>query len=69
MEIGTQHRYAFNILMDFKPAEAPMRPEAVEKPAEGVGQDPSDVCGTPAGIPLASLLSEPIKIVQSPRTR
>jgi GYD domain len=67
MEIGTQHRYAFNILMDFKPAEAPMRPEAVEKLQKAFGQDPSDVCGTPAGIPLASLLSEPIKIVQSPR--
>lgn len=24
MEIGTQHKYAFNILVDFKPAEAPL---------------------------------------------
>src|SRR6266699_1003744 len=30
MEIGTQHKYAFNILLDFKPAESPMRPEAAE---------------------------------------
>src|ERR1035441_659667 len=26
MEIGTQHKYAFNILLDFKPAESPLRP-------------------------------------------
>ena len=25
MEIGTQHKYAFNILLDFKPDEAPMQ--------------------------------------------
>jgi len=67
MEIGTQHRYAFSILMDFKRGEEPMRPEAVEKLQKAFGQDPSDVCGNPAGIPLASLLSEPIKIIQSPR--
>ena len=27
MEIGTQHKYAFNILLDFKPADSPMRSE------------------------------------------
>ena len=67
MEIGTQHRYAFSILMDFKRGEEPMRPEAIEKLQKAFGQDPSDVCSNPAGIPLASLLSEPIKIIQSPR--
>ena len=66
MEIGTQHRYAFNILMDFKPGEAPMRPEAVQKLQRGVRQIRRTCATTPAGIPLASLLSEPIKIVQSP---
>jgi hypothetical protein len=66
MEIGTQHRYAFNILMDFKPGEAPVKQAAAEKLQRGAFADPSDVCTTPAGIPLASLLSEPIKIVQSP---
>src|ERR1051326_2578406 len=29
MEIGTQHKYGFNILLDFKPGESPLRPEAV----------------------------------------
>jgi hypothetical protein len=67
MEIGTQHKYAFNILLDFKPGEAPMRKEAADRLQRGFGQDPSDVCASPAGLPLASLLSEPIKIVQSPR--
>ena len=28
MEIGTQHKYAFNIFADFKPEEVPLRPEA-----------------------------------------
>jgi hypothetical protein len=65
MEIGTQHKYGFNILLDFKPEDTPMRKEAVET-LRRARQDPSDVCGTPAGIPLASLLSEPIKIIQSP---
>jgi hypothetical protein len=67
MEIGTQHKYAFNILLDFKPDEAPMRKEATDRLQRGFGQDPSDVCTSPAGLPLASLLSEPIKIVQSSR--
>jgi len=30
MEIGTQHKYGFNILIDFKPGESPLRPAADE---------------------------------------
>jgi len=26
MEIGTQHKYFFNILVDFKPGDSPLRP-------------------------------------------
>lgn len=66
MEIGTQHKYGFNILLDFKPEDAPLRKEAVEILRRASQRDPADVCATPAGIPLASFLSEPIKIVQSP---
>ena len=66
MEIGTQHKYGFNILLDFKPGEAPMRKETVEILQRASQRDPADVCTTPAGIPLASFLSEPIKIIQSP---
>ena len=66
MEIGTQHKYAFNILVDFKPEETPLRPEAAELLRQR-GRNPSNVCGGIFGIPLAGLLSEPIKIVQAPR--
>ena len=68
MEIGTQHKYAFNILVDFKPEESPMRPKAAEILRRNAANgDPADVCVGDVGIPLAGLLSEPIKIVQSPR--
>ena len=69
MEIGTQHKYAFNILLDFKSNESPMRPEAGELMRRRAAElfDPANVCMAIAGIPLADLLSEPIKIVQSPK--
>ena len=69
MEIGTQHRYSRNILLDFKPGEAPVRPETLElmrrRPARPLL---TDACtpGFSFGFPLADLLSEPIKIVQAP---
>jgi hypothetical protein len=68
MEIGTQHKYAFNILLDFKPEESPMRPTTLAlMRARGANIDSAKVCSDLAGIPLNDLLSEPIKIVQSPR--
>jgi len=68
MEIGTQHKYAFNILLDFKPEDAPIRPEARELMARAAAAfDGANVCVGVPGIPLADLLSEPMKIVQSPR--
>jgi hypothetical protein len=68
MEIGTQHKYAFNILLDFKPEESPLRPKGAELlRRNATNADPADVCLGTAGLPLAGLLSEPIKIVQSPR--
>jgi hypothetical protein len=68
MEIGTQHRYAFNILMDFPPKESPMRPAAAEAMRRlSATNDPAKVCTEIGGIPLIDLLSEPIKIVQSPQ--
>jgi hypothetical protein len=67
MEIDTASKYAFNVLLDFKPEEAPIRPEATEilrrrKPSDS----PVTNC-LPMGIPLANFVSEPTKIVQSPR--
>jgi hypothetical protein len=68
MEIGTQHKYAFDILLDFKREESPMRPEAAEILRHGSPfGDAAKICTGFIGIPLAGLLSEPIKIVQAPR--
>ena len=69
MEIGTQHKYEFDILLDFKPEESPMRPEAAEYVRRwAAGRNAgTDVCVGIPGIPRADLLSEPIKIVQAPR--
>ncbi|PWU07675.1 MAG: hypothetical protein C5B51_09575 [Terriglobia bacterium] len=69
MEIGTQHKYQFDILADFKPEDSPLRPEAAEylrRYAAG-RNDGSDVCVGIPGIPRADLLSEPIKVIQAPR--
>src|ERR1700676_3116198 len=69
MEIGTQHKYAFNIFADFKPEEVPLRPEAAEALRRHLAGRTSgaSVCTGAIGIPVAGLLSEPIKIVQAPR--
>jgi len=72
MEIGTQHKYGLNILIDVKPEDSPMRPETAKALAERLANPPPvDLCDPttlPPGFPLAGLLSEPIKIVQAPRT-
>lgn len=70
MEIGTQHKYSRNVLLDFKPEEAPIRPETLERMRRSLGRPPlTDACtpGFVFGFPLSGLLSEPIKIVQAPR--
>ncbi|MBV9506749.1 MAG: hypothetical protein JO323_17285 [Acidobacteriia bacterium] len=68
MEIGTQHRYAFNILLDVTPE--PLRPEAVEQIRRNQSvKILNDACtpGSSMGFPRADLVSEPIKISQAPR--
>ena len=63
----TFSKYFWNILADFKPAEAPIRPEAAElfrKNAERGGNNPASCL--PLGIPGADLLSyAPFKIIQT----
>jgi hypothetical protein len=67
MEIGTQHKYAFDILLDFK-GQSLMRPETEELFTRRASErNPANVCTNVLGFPLAGLLSEPIKIVQSPK--
>ena len=70
MEIGTQHKYGLNILVDFKPEDSPIRPETAKALEERLAQPGArDLCDPVLliGFPLAGLLSEPIKIVQAPR--
>jgi len=69
MEIGTQHKYGFDILIDFKPGESPLKPEGAEAMRRYVAgrNTGGDVCAGIVGIPIAGLLSEPIKIIQSPK--
>ena len=70
MEIGTQHRYSRNILLDFRPEDAPVRPETVERMRRNPARPLlADACtpGFSFGFPLSDLLSEPIKIVQAPK--
>jgi hypothetical protein len=64
MEADTISKYAFNILLDFKPDDAPMRPETAAMLRNSKGYVGS--CA-PIGIPLTYLVSEPDEIVQSPR--
>ena len=64
MEVDTISKYAVNILLDFKPEDAPMRPET----AAMLGPNKGYVGGcAPIGIPLTYLVSEPDEIVQTPR--
>ena len=68
MELDTISKYALNILVDFKPEETPMRPEAAAlfgKRAQGGEKDPGVDC-LPLGIPISSLVSEVHKIIQTP---
>src|SRR5215467_13644301 len=71
MELGTQHKYLFNILADFKPEDSPLRPESAKRLQELAAALPSEalcsVSSLPVGFPMLGLLSEPIKIVQAPR--
>jgi len=67
MEIDTVSKYAINILLDFKPEEAPIRPEAAEIMRQRKQTDFPPTHCLPIGIPMGAFVSEPIKLVQSPR--
>lgn len=69
MEAAANHKYSRNILVDFKPGESPIRPEAVEIMRQrAASSNPAEVCvAGQFGIPLAGLLAEVIKIIQAPR--
>jgi hypothetical protein len=69
MEAAGNHKYSRNILADVKAEESQLRPEAAEIMRQrAASANPADVCAIGQfGIPLAGLLAELIKIVQSPR--
>jgi hypothetical protein len=69
MEIGTQHKYAFNILLDYNEADM-LRPAARDRrQLRAQNTDAATLCVRRPGALFVrqDLLSEPIKIVQSPR--
>jgi hypothetical protein len=70
MEIDTISKYGISVFMDFKPGDEPVRKEAADLRAQhqqrsNSGLDNLTRC-LPASIPLATMLSEVTKIVQTP---
>jgi hypothetical protein len=67
---STFSKYVMNILVDFKPAESPLRPEAAElfrKNAEKRGTESPAARCLPQGLPRADLFNyAPFKIIQTP---
>jgi hypothetical protein len=65
--VDTFSKYFFNILADFKPEEAPLRPEAtaIMRNRRKNAETPDQRC-LPLGVPRAELISFPFKIVQTP---
>jgi hypothetical protein len=66
MELDTISKYGVNILMDAKPEEGLLRPAAVEVMKRRAGLNLTSSRCLPFGTPLSSMLSEPMKIIQSP---
>ncbi len=66
--IDTFSKYFYNILADFTPEQAPIRPEALaimhNRPKDYLS--PTQRC-LPEGVPRADLISFPFKIVQTPQ--
>jgi hypothetical protein len=65
--VDTFSKYFFNILADFKPEEAPLRPEAaaIASNRRQNAETPDQRC-LPLGVPRAELIAFPFKIVQTP---
>ena len=64
---STFSNYFWNILADFKPEEAPMRPEAAERFRKNVESGNNPARCLPLGVPGSDLLNyAPFKIIQAP---
>jgi hypothetical protein len=68
MEAGTVHKYAMNIMVELKPGTSALTPagEAFMK-KRGAERDVTNVCHGEYGWPVAGLLAEPFKLVQTPK--
>jgi hypothetical protein len=66
MEVATISKYGINILLDFKPDEAPMRPEATDILRQRARQPPTSGNCLPLGIPLDLLIFERIRSFSHP---
>ena len=63
-------QYFFNVLIDFKPADSPLRPEAAalwRQLGEEAKKHPPQLCFPTTPLPLADVMPAPFKIVQAPR--
>jgi hypothetical protein len=68
MELEAVHKYGYNVLLDVKPGESPLRPEAEAVMKRRAAERRVDnVCHGEYGWPVAGLLAEPFKIVQAPK--
>jgi hypothetical protein len=68
MELESVHKYALNILVDFKPGESPLGPEGEAVMKQRAAERRVDnVCHGEYGWPVAGLLAEPFKFVQAPK--
>jgi hypothetical protein len=68
MELESVHKYGLNVLLDIKPGESPLRPEAeAVMKKRAAERQVTNVCHGEYGWPVAGLLAEPLKIVQAPK--
>ena len=68
MELESVHKYALNILVDFKPEESPLGPEGEAMMKRRNAERKTDnVCHGEYGWPVAGLLAEPFKFIQAPK--
>jgi hypothetical protein len=68
MELEAVHKYGINVLLDLKPGESVLRPEAEAVMKRRAAERRVDnVCHGEYGWPVAGLLAEPFKIVQAPK--
>ncbi len=68
MELEAVHKYGYNVLLDLKPGESVLRPEAEAVMKQRAAErQTTNVCHGEYGWPVAGLLAEPFKIVQAPK--